>query len=125
MKTITQHKMYPGLDLLSTGVLRPVPEQQLRILLTRVQSPYGHYNTQLSWWKQDFLWHLKGGKVYLDSFSVGVTKCIYGLLKLAELDLRESMDISIVVEELEMPGHLDLLLNEWGPTILVMNLEPF
>ncbi|MQL78631.1 hypothetical protein Taro_011061 [Colocasia esculenta] len=40
-----QHKMYPGSDLLSTGVLRPVPEQQLRISLTRVQSPYGHYNT--------------------------------------------------------------------------------
>ncbi|MQL87902.1 hypothetical protein Taro_020440 [Colocasia esculenta] len=41
--------MYPGSDLLSTGVLRPVPEQQLRISLTRVQSPYGHYNIQLSW----------------------------------------------------------------------------
>ncbi|MQL97487.1 hypothetical protein Taro_030178, partial [Colocasia esculenta] len=41
--------MYPGSDLLSTGVLHPVPEQQLRILLTRVQSPYRHYNTQLGW----------------------------------------------------------------------------
>ncbi|MQM13964.1 hypothetical protein Taro_046891 [Colocasia esculenta] len=41
--------MYPGSDLLSIGVLRLVPEQQLRISLTRVQSPYGHYNTQLSW----------------------------------------------------------------------------
>ncbi|MQM19971.1 hypothetical protein Taro_052984, partial [Colocasia esculenta] len=41
--------MYAGSDLLSIGVLRPVPEQQLRILLTRVQSPYRHYNTQLSW----------------------------------------------------------------------------
>ncbi|MQL98507.1 hypothetical protein Taro_031216 [Colocasia esculenta] len=41
--------MYPGSDLLSTRVLRPVPEQQLRISLTRVQSPYGHYNTQLNW----------------------------------------------------------------------------
>ncbi|MQL67908.1 hypothetical protein Taro_000167 [Colocasia esculenta] len=40
---------YPGSDLLSSGVLRPVPEQQLRFSLTRVQSPYGHYNTQLSW----------------------------------------------------------------------------
>ncbi|MQL88761.1 hypothetical protein Taro_021328 [Colocasia esculenta] len=52
---ITQEKQphntrnYPGSDLLSLGVLRPVPEQQLRIPLTRVQSPYGHYNTQLSW----------------------------------------------------------------------------
>ncbi|MQL70499.1 hypothetical protein Taro_002805 [Colocasia esculenta] len=26
-----------------------VPEQQLRISLTRVHSPLGHYNTQLSW----------------------------------------------------------------------------
>ncbi|MQM21043.1 hypothetical protein Taro_054074 [Colocasia esculenta] len=41
--------MYPGSNFLSTGVLRPVPEQQLKILLTRVKSPYGHYNTQLSW----------------------------------------------------------------------------
>ncbi|MQL79330.1 hypothetical protein Taro_011777, partial [Colocasia esculenta] len=41
--------VYPGSDLLSLGVLRPVPEQQLRISLTRVQSLYGHYNTQLSW----------------------------------------------------------------------------
>ncbi|MQL82698.1 hypothetical protein Taro_015172 [Colocasia esculenta] len=49
MKTIIQHQMYPGSDLLATGVLRPVPEQQLRISLTRVQSPYGQYNTQLSW----------------------------------------------------------------------------
>ncbi|MQL98056.1 hypothetical protein Taro_030764 [Colocasia esculenta] len=32
-------QIYPGSDLLSTGVLRPVPEQQLRISLTRVQSP--------------------------------------------------------------------------------------
>ncbi|MQL77828.1 hypothetical protein Taro_010245 [Colocasia esculenta] len=40
--------VYPGSDLLSLGVLRPVPEQQLRISLTRVQSPYGHYNTQLT-----------------------------------------------------------------------------
>ncbi|MQL78578.1 hypothetical protein Taro_010994 [Colocasia esculenta] len=40
---------YPGSDLLSLGVLRPVPEKQLRIPLTRVQSPYGHHNTQLSW----------------------------------------------------------------------------
>ncbi|MQL71933.1 hypothetical protein Taro_004267 [Colocasia esculenta] len=47
-EAITTHKMYPGSELLSTGVLRPVPEQQLRISLTRVQSPYGHYNTQLS-----------------------------------------------------------------------------
>ncbi|MQL73631.1 hypothetical protein Taro_005982 [Colocasia esculenta] len=52
---ITQEKQphntrnYPSSDLLSLGVLRPVPEQQLRIPLTRVQSPYGHYNTQLSW----------------------------------------------------------------------------
>ncbi|MQM01847.1 hypothetical protein Taro_034596, partial [Colocasia esculenta] len=30
---------YPGSDLLSLGVLRPVPEQYLRISLTRVQSP--------------------------------------------------------------------------------------
>ncbi|MQM07783.1 hypothetical protein Taro_040627, partial [Colocasia esculenta] len=36
---------YLGSDLLSFGVLRPVPEQQLRFSLTRVQSPYGHYNT--------------------------------------------------------------------------------
>ncbi|MQL79027.1 hypothetical protein Taro_011469 [Colocasia esculenta] len=35
---------YPSSDLLSLGVLHPVPEQQLM-----VQSPYGHYNTQLSW----------------------------------------------------------------------------
>ncbi|MQL98553.1 hypothetical protein Taro_031265 [Colocasia esculenta] len=40
---------YSGSDLLSLGVLRPVPEQQLRFSLTRVQSPYGHYNTQHSW----------------------------------------------------------------------------
>ncbi|MQL98077.1 hypothetical protein Taro_030778 [Colocasia esculenta] len=40
---------YPGSDLHSLGVLRPVPEQLLRFSLTRVQSPYGHYNTQLSW----------------------------------------------------------------------------
>ncbi|MQL85280.1 hypothetical protein Taro_017796 [Colocasia esculenta] len=40
---------YPASDLLSIGVLRLVPEQQLKFSLTRVQSPYGHYNTQLSW----------------------------------------------------------------------------
>ncbi|MQL71392.1 hypothetical protein Taro_003716 [Colocasia esculenta] len=33
----------------TSRVLRLVPEQQLRIPLTRVQSPYGHYNIQLSW----------------------------------------------------------------------------
>ncbi|MQL92571.1 hypothetical protein Taro_025192 [Colocasia esculenta] len=30
---------YPGSDLLSLGVLHPVPEQYLKISLTRVQSP--------------------------------------------------------------------------------------
>ncbi|MQL93235.1 hypothetical protein Taro_025873 [Colocasia esculenta] len=47
--TITQHKVYLGSDLLSLGVLRPVPEQQLRISLTRVQSPQGRNSTQPSW----------------------------------------------------------------------------
>ncbi|MQM18282.1 hypothetical protein Taro_051271 [Colocasia esculenta] len=32
-------RFYPGSDLLSTGVLHPVPEQQLRIHYPRVQSP--------------------------------------------------------------------------------------
>ncbi|MQM06110.1 hypothetical protein Taro_038932 [Colocasia esculenta] len=44
-----RHRAMVGLRVLRKGVLHPVPEQQLRILLTRVQSPYGHYNTQLSW----------------------------------------------------------------------------
>ncbi|MQL68371.1 hypothetical protein Taro_000625 [Colocasia esculenta] len=30
-------------------VIHPVPEQQLRFSLTRVQSPYGHNNTQHNW----------------------------------------------------------------------------
>ncbi|MQL87427.1 hypothetical protein Taro_019966 [Colocasia esculenta] len=38
-KIITQHKNYPGSDLLSLGVLRPVPEQQLRISLTKGTVP--------------------------------------------------------------------------------------
>ncbi|MQL70877.1 hypothetical protein Taro_003209, partial [Colocasia esculenta] len=38
-KTITQHKNYPGSDLLSLGVLRPVPEQQLRIPLLGYSPP--------------------------------------------------------------------------------------
>ncbi|MQM14836.1 hypothetical protein Taro_047771, partial [Colocasia esculenta] len=38
---------YPGLDLLSLGVLRPVPEQYLRISLTQGYCPpYGPLHTQ-------------------------------------------------------------------------------
>ncbi|MQL88166.1 hypothetical protein Taro_020722 [Colocasia esculenta] len=42
-------RFYPGSDLLSTGVLRPVPEQQLRIPLPRVMSPLWTLTPSSSW----------------------------------------------------------------------------
>ncbi|MQM02368.1 hypothetical protein Taro_035134 [Colocasia esculenta] len=41
---------YPGSDLLSTGVLRPVPEQQLRIPLPKGTVPFmDTYTPSRSW----------------------------------------------------------------------------
>ncbi|MQM07591.1 hypothetical protein Taro_040433 [Colocasia esculenta] len=41
-------EIYPGLDLLSLGVLRPIPKQYLRISLTQGYCPpYGPLHTQL------------------------------------------------------------------------------
>ncbi|MQM20770.1 hypothetical protein Taro_053798, partial [Colocasia esculenta] len=46
----TTHGIYPGSDLLSTGVLRPGPEQQLRISLPKGTVPLKDtYTPSHSW----------------------------------------------------------------------------
>jgi len=68
---------------------------------------------------------MKSCKIYSDFLRLlRVGKDLDGSLELAKLNFRQSIEIPVVVEHLEMPDQLDELLNSRGPGVLVVKLEP-
>ncbi|MQL91319.1 hypothetical protein Taro_023923 [Colocasia esculenta] len=81
---------------------------------------------RMKWGKKNSIRQLEGGKVNLNSFSVGVKrpKISNSLLELTKLNLRKMIEISVVIEHLKVPDHFDFLLNEQSLGVLVKDLEP-